>query len=160
MRERLKQGPVQLKVEIQSRFYDGPARTLVAEIPGAVKPQERIVLVAHVQEPGANDNGSGAGTLQSIATALVGSARGRGLDRPARTLTFIWGDEIRGSREWISSHAEEAKQVQYMISLDMTGEDTAKTGGTFLIEKQADPTAVWSRPSDPHSEWGAGTGES
>ena len=42
-----------------------------------------------------------------------------------------------------------------MFSLDMTGEDTAKTGGTFLIEKQADPSAVWTRPSDPHSEWGA-----
>lgn len=156
MRERLKQGPAQVKVEIQSAFYDGPARTLVAEIPGAIKPNERIVLVAHVQEPGANDNGSGAGTLQAIATALVGSARGRGLDRPARTLTFIWGDEIRGSREWIKAHPEDAKQVQYMMSLDMTGEDTARTGGTFLIEKQADPTAVWPRPSDPHSEWGAG----
>ena len=155
MRERLKQGPVQVKVEIQSTFYDGPARTLVAEIPGAVKPNERIVLVAHVQEPGANDNGSGAATLQAIATALVGSARGRGLDRPGRTLTFIWGDEIRASREWLKSHADEAKGVQYMMSLDMTGEDTARTGGTFLIEKQADPSAVWARPSDPHSEWGA-----
>jgi Zn-dependent M28 family amino/carboxypeptidase len=38
----------------------------------------------------------------------------------------------------------------------MTGEDTTKTGGTFLIEKQPDPSAVWERPSDPHSEWGAG----
>jgi hypothetical protein len=154
MRERLKQGPVQLKVDIQSRFYDGPARTLVAEIPGAVTPNERIVMVAHVQEPGANDNASGAATLQSIAVAIAGAARGR--DRPARTLTFIWGDEIRGSREWLSKNPELAKQVQYMLSLDMTGEDTAKTGGTFLIEKQADPTAVWQRPSDPHSEWGAG----
>ena len=42
-----------------------------------------------------------------------------------------------------------------MFSLDMTGEDTTKTGGTFLIEKQADPSAVWPRPSDPHTEWGA-----
>jgi len=40
--------------------------------------------------------------------------------------------------------------------MDMTGEDTARTGGTFLIEKQADPSAVWSRPSDPHTEWGGG----
>ena len=47
------------------------------------------------------------------------------------------------------------KGVQAMMSLDMTGEDTAKTGGTFLIEKQADPSAVWARPSDPHTEWGA-----
>jgi aminopeptidase YwaD len=38
----------------------------------------------------------------------------------------------------------------------MTGEDTAKTGGTFLIEKQPDPSAIFERPSDPHSEWGAG----
>jgi aminopeptidase YwaD len=43
-----------------------------------------------------------------------------------------------------------------MMSLDMTGEDTAKTGGTFLIEKSPDPSAVWPRPSDPHSDWGAG----
>jgi hypothetical protein len=43
-----------------------------------------------------------------------------------------------------------------MFSLDMTGEDTAKTSGTFLIEKQADPSAVWPRPSDPHTAWGAG----
>jgi hypothetical protein len=44
-----------------------------------------------------------------------------------------------------------------MVALDMTGEDTGKTGGTFLIEKQPDPSAVWTRPSDPHSEWGAST---
>ena len=43
-----------------------------------------------------------------------------------------------------------------MFAMDMTGEDTAKTGGTFLIEKQADPSAVWPRPSDPHTEWGGG----
>ena len=24
-----------------------------------------------------------------------------------------------------------------------------------MIEKQPDPSAVWERPSDPHSEWGA-----
>jgi hypothetical protein len=42
-----------------------------------------------------------------------------------------------------------------MFSMDMTGEDVAKTGGSFLIEKQADPSAVWPRPSDPHTEWGA-----
>ena len=43
-----------------------------------------------------------------------------------------------------------------MFAMDMTGEDTGKTGGTFLIEKEADPSAVWPRPSDPHTEWGAG----
>jgi len=39
--------------------------------------------------------------------------------------------------------------------MDMTGEDVTKTGGSFLIEKQPDPSAVWARPSDPHTAWGA-----
>jgi aminopeptidase YwaD len=154
MRERLKKGPVEVKVDIESTFYDGPNRTLIAEIPGSVKPEERIVLAAHVQEPGANDDGSGCGTLLAVAAALAGTA-GRGLQPPGRTITFLWLDEIRGSRQWLTANPDRAKGVQYMFSLDMTGEDTAKTGGTFLIEKQADPSAVWTRPSDPHSEWGA-----
>ena len=43
------------------------ARTLVAEIPGRTAPNERIVLAAHVQEPGANDNASGVATLAELA---------------------------------------------------------------------------------------------
>lgn len=146
----------QLQVEIASTFYPGPNRTLVAEIPGITRPDERIVMAAHVQEPGANDNASGSATLLALAQALHEAIEQRALPRPDRTLTFLWVDEIRGSRQWISSRPAEAEGVRYMFSMDMTGEDTSKTGGTFLIEKQADPSAVWDRPSDPHSEWGAG----
>ena len=144
-----------LRVDIESSFYESPNRTLVAEIPGRSRAAERIVMVAHVQEPGANDDASGCGTLYGLARALMDAIRSGALPQPERTLTFMWVDEIRGSRQWISSHPEDARNVQYMMSMDMTGEDTAKTGGTFLIEKQADPSAVWPRPSDPHSEWGA-----
>jgi cyclophilin family peptidyl-prolyl cis-trans isomerase/HEAT repeat protein len=43
-----------------------------------------------------------------------------------------------------------------MFSLDMTGEDVKKTGGSFLVERYPDPGAVWDRPWDPHTEWGRG----
>ena len=154
MRGRLKRGPVNVRVTIDSSFYDGPNRSLVAEIAGRTGPNERIVMVAHVQEPGANDDGSGCGTLYGLARALVAAIKAGALPQPERTLTFMWVDEVRGSRQWITSHPNEARGVQYMFAMDMTGEDTAKTGGTFLIEKQADPSAVWTRPSDPHTEWG------
>ena len=85
----------------------------------------------------------------------AGSNWAGALPRPERTLTFMWVDEIRGTRHWLESRKEEAAGVKYMLSMDMTGEDTARTGGTFLIEKQPDPSAVWERPSDPHTEWGA-----
>ena len=154
LRDELARGAVNLHVEIDSTFHRGPNRTLVAEIPGRVRPDERIILAAHVQEPGANDNASGCGTLLASALAMHDAIRRGALPAPARTITFLWVDEIRGSEQWIKEHADLLKGVVAMLSLDMTGEDTAKTGGTFLIEKQPDPSAIWNRPSDPHSEWG------
>lgn len=155
IRDRLKRGPVRVKVNVQSTFYDGPSRMVVAEIPGTIAPAERVVMVAHIQEPGANDDASGCGTLLALAIAMHQAIAEKRLAPPGRTLTFVWGDENRASRAWLDAHPDQAKGVQYMFSLDMTGEDTAKTGGTFLIEKQPDPSAVWPRPSDPHSAWGA-----
>jgi Zn-dependent M28 family amino/carboxypeptidase len=128
----------------------------MAEIPGRTRPHERIVLVAHVQEPGANDNASGSATLLLAALAMQHAAADRGLPLPERTITFLWVDEIRGSEEWIRHHRDHLDGVLAMMSLDMTGQDTVKTGGTFLIEKSPDPSAVWERPSDPHSAWGRG----
>ena len=154
IRDRLARGPARVRVEIASSFAQAPIRALVAEIPGAVKPDERVVLVAHVQEPGANDNASGCATLQELARAILQGIREKKIAPPARTLTFLWGDEIRVSRQWTTDHPVEAKQVRYMFSLDMTGEDVTKTGGSFLIEKAPDPSAAWDRPSDPHTEWG------
>jgi Zn-dependent M28 family amino/carboxypeptidase len=91
------------------------------------------------------------------AAIAINDAIAKGLiAAPRRTLTFMWLDEIRGSERWIKEDAARASRVVAMMSLDMTGQDTAKTGGTFLIEKSPDPSAIWPRPSDPHSEWGAG----
>ena len=151
----LAKGEVTVHVEIASTFHDRPNRSLIVEIPGRSHPEQRVVLAAHVQEPGANDNASGCGTLLAAALAMHRNVQTGALPAPARTLTFMWVDEIRGSQQWIADHAADVPNVVAMLSLDMTGEDTATTGGTFLIEKQPDPSAVWERPSDPHSEWGA-----
>ncbi|HVQ41044.1 MAG TPA: peptidylprolyl isomerase, partial [Vicinamibacterales bacterium] len=147
---------VMVKVNIASSFSTGPARTLVAEIPGTSAPAERIVLAAHIQEPGANDNASGVATLAEMAVAMSTAIKQKKIAAPLRTITFLFLNELSGSRRWIQDHPDEAKQVKYMFSLDMTGEDVSKTGGTFLVERYPDPAAVWERPWDPHSEWGKG----
>ena len=74
-----------------------------------VKPDERIVLAAHVQEPGANDDASGCGTLLALAAALAQAIGPRASRRPGRTLTFLWIDEIRGSRQWLASIPSRAR---------------------------------------------------
>jgi hypothetical protein len=72
---------------------------------------------------------------------------------PRRSITFIFGNEIAATRRYLEDAAR-ARTVRWGVSLDMVGEDTEKTGGTFLIEKMPDPSAVWTRGEDHHTEWG------
>jgi hypothetical protein len=156
LRAALKSGPQRVKVEVVSTFAEKPERTLVHEIRGSSLPDERIVIAAHVQEPGANDNASGVATLQELAYALTRAVERGQIPAPERTITFLWLNEISGSRAWLQRNAALVPGVKYMFSMDMTGEDITKTGGSFLVERWPDPGAVWSRAWDPNSEWGRG----
>ncbi len=146
-------GAVQAHAEITTRFETRPERTVVAEIRGAVVPEERFVYSAHVQEPGANDNATGVGLLAEVARTTAALFKS-GRVNPARTMTFLWGDEIRGTQRFLAEDSTRRSGVKWGMSLDMVGENTARTGGTFLIEKMPDPSAVWVRGEDQHSEWG------
>lgn len=159
VKEKLKaaclKGKVELKVNIETKIYQAEELTIVANVKGSVNPNERFVYSAHVQEPGANDNATGVGTLAEMAR-LTASLIKTGKLKPERTLTFLWGDEIVSTGRYITDDKERAKGILWGMSLDMVGEDTQKTGGTFLIEKMPDPSAIWTRGTDKHSEWGAG----
>ncbi|MEO7962543.1 MAG: M28 family peptidase, partial [Gemmatimonadaceae bacterium] len=128
-------------------------QTVVAEVRGATAPRERFVFSAHVQEPGANDNASGVGAQVEMARVAAELLRTEHVN-PGRTITFLWGLEIRSTDRYINQDSDRAKGILWGLSLDMVGEDTKKTGGTFLIEKMPDPSAIWTRGNDHHTEWG------
>ncbi|WP_316801703.1 M28 family peptidase [Pedobacter nototheniae] len=148
-------GAVKLKVNIETKIYPSEELTIVANVHGSIKPNERFVFSAHVQEPGANDNASGVGTLAEMARLTAELYQAKKI-KPLRTLTFLWGDEIVSTRRYITDDSVRAKGILWGMSLDMVGEDTKKTGGSFLIEKMPDPSAIWTRGTDKHTEWGAG----
>lgn len=156
-RERLKaalaKGPVQVRVVTQANIYASEELTLVANVRGATLPGERFVFSAHVQEPGANDNATGVGTLAEMARVTAQLVKA-GRIRPLRTITFLWGDEIVSTARYIRDDSVRAMGIRWGLSLDMVGEDVTKTGGSFLIEKMPDPSAIWTRGNDKHSEWG------
>lgn len=156
LRKALAGGPVRLQVETRTRIYPSEELTLVAEIRGTTAPDERFVFSAHVQEPGANDNASGVGTLAEIARSM-GQLVTDGAWTPLRTVTFIWGDEINATARFLQENPRRARGVRWGVSLDMVGENTQLTGGTFLIEKMPDPSAIWTRGEDHHTEWGGET---
>jgi len=149
----LQKGPVKVHVETESKMYTSKELTLVANARGSVKPDERFVFSAHVQEPGANDNATGVGTLGEMARVTAELIKQKKFE-PARTITFLWGVEISSTARYIKENAERAKGIKWGMSLDMVGEDVTKTGGSFLIEKMPDPSAIWTRGADKHTEWG------
>ncbi len=136
-----------------SKSYPSDEMTIVAEVHGSAAPSERFVLSAHVQEPGTNDNASGVGDLSEMARVLGELTRTNAL-RPKRTITMLFGLEIAQTRNFLADDSVRTRGVKWGLSLDMTGEDTKKTGGTFLIEKMPDPSAIWTRGDDHHTEWG------
>ena len=153
LRRALAAGPLTVRVTTDARLFPSEERTVVADVRGATQPDERFVFSAHVQEPGANDNASGVGAQMEMARVLARLVRD-GAYSPERTITFLWGNEIVGTRRYLESDPARTRGVRWGMSLDMVGEDTELTGGTFLIEKMPDPSAVWTRGDERHSEWG------
>ncbi|TSA16178.1 M28 family peptidase [bacterium] len=151
--------PVDLRVQVKTSFVERPLRILAAEIRGNVKPDERIVLVAHLDhyKPGANDNASGSAALLEILRSIVTSIGDGTLIPPARTVTFLWVDEYRGTGSWMKRDPERVKNVLAAFVLDMVGGDPEKTGGSFRVERMPDPSTIWFRPPEQHSGWGTGT---
>jgi hypothetical protein len=153
LRAALAKGPVRVRVKITTKMYPSDEEILVAEVHGGTAPAERYVLSAHVQEPGANDNASGVGDLSEMARVFATLVK-NGSVKPKRTITMLFGLEITQTRNFLAADSVRTRGVRWGLSLDMTGEDTKMTGGTFLIEKMPDPSAIWTRGEDHHSEWG------
>ncbi|MCB0493168.1 MAG: M28 family peptidase [Cyclobacteriaceae bacterium] len=156
-KEKLKQaiaaGPVKVKVDITTKIYPSEELTVVANVNGALLPTESLVFSAHIQEPGANDNATGVGTQLEMAMITAKLLKSGQLEAK-RTLTFLWGDEIISTHRYITEKEKRTSEINWGISLDMVGENTAEIGGSFLIEKMPDPSAIWTRGEDKHSEWG------
>lgn len=153
LRDALDAGNNRIKVNLDTDIFEAEELTIVAELKGSVYPDDRFVFSAHIQEPGANDNASGVGALAEVASTSARLLKA-GKINPERTITYLFGDEIISTNRYIVEDEERAKTIKWGVSMDMVGEDTEKTGGTFLIEKMPDPAAIWTRGEEKHSEWG------
>jgi hypothetical protein len=140
-----------LHFEAQVKLDQRPLRTLCARIVGADRPTEAIAVVSHIQEPGACDNASGVAGLCETATNLAQALQKGDLQRPSRTLVFLWGDEMRQSSAWLD--VTPLKPIA-ALSSDMTGESREKTGAIALLERGPDPGAIEPLVPDAHTPWG------
>src|ERR1700722_11274655 len=120
----MKRGPVEVEMDIKSTIANGPATVYntIAEIRGSEKPDEVVVLGAHLDSwdlgTGTTDNGAGAMGVLEAARAL----QKLGL-KPKRTIRFILfsGEEqgLNGSRAYVEAHKSEMPKFSAMLVQDI-----------------------------------------
>jgi aminopeptidase YwaD len=135
LRQELAHGPVKVHIGATARRVGpGAIGIVTGEIPGAVSGQD-IVIAAHLdhQFPGANDNGSGSGTLLELVRAANHLISAGQLPKPRRTIRFWWTTEIVSEQEYFRKHPEEAKRILLSIVLDQAGGERDAENNLILI---------------------------
>jgi carboxypeptidase Q len=117
------QGRVEAEVNIEGTFSGKPVQVYntVAEIRGTEKPDEIVIIGAHLDSwdlgTGATDNGTGSMAVLAAARALqkVGA-------RPKRTIRFVLftGEEqgLNGSRAYVKAHKAELPKISGVLVHD------------------------------------------
>jgi len=116
-------GPVQMEVNIQGTLGGKPVEVYntVAEIRGTEKPDEVVILGAHLDSwdlgTGATDNGTGSMAVLEAARALQ-----RLGVKPKRTIRFVLftGEEqgLNGSRAYVAAHKDELPKISGVLVHD------------------------------------------
>ena len=133
---RLEKGEkVKVKGYIKARFFDSWLEVVTGVIRGEKRPEEEVLLIAHLchPKPSANDNASGSGLLIEIAKTLKRLIDRGKIPKPDRTLRFMWVPEYYGTIAVISEKMEQLGKIVSVINLDMVGENQDLCGSTITI---------------------------
>ncbi|GAB4541578.1 MAG: hypothetical protein Tsb0010_18990 [Parvularculaceae bacterium] len=110
---------------VEARQERGRYSLVSALIPGADRRlrNDEIAFTCHLDHPrpGANDNASGCVAILEAARALQKLIDEGRIQRPARSLRFIWPAEIEGSLIYLNAHPRLARRIKANIHMDMVG---------------------------------------
>jgi carboxypeptidase Q len=114
-------GPVTIEFAYENRT-SGPIQVsnVIAEIPGRERPDEWIIIGAHLDSwdygTGAQDNGAGSAQVLEAARAIAA------MGAPRRSIRFaLWGGEeegLLGSAAYVKAHKAELRQCVAALNTD------------------------------------------
>jgi hypothetical protein len=116
-------GPVRFHLRLTSRVLpDAPSANVIGEVRGATRPEEIVLLAAHLDSwdhgTGAIDDGAGCAIVMATAKLIAGLPR-----RPARTLRVVlYANEefgLSGADAYAVAHAAEVPRHVAAIESDL-----------------------------------------
>ena len=106
---------------VDSCVYEGTLPFVTGRIAGTDAVAEEIVVLSHLYEHGAHDNATGSATNLEIARAIAAGIQSGDIERPRRSLRFLFMAECYGTIAYGQYRAERMKTTKAAISLDGVG---------------------------------------
>ena len=113
-------------IGLESYYMD----IVVARIEGSELPDEEIIISAHLDHPkeSANDNASGSAAILDMANTLQSLIDEGRMERPRRSIRFLWVPEWHGTMAYVDAHPEMVGpglggSSLANINMDMVGEN-------------------------------------
>ncbi|HLZ12569.1 MAG TPA: M28 family metallopeptidase [Candidatus Acidoferrum sp.] len=132
-KERLARGEkIILQAHVKAGQHAGNYEVVTATIPGADAKlkEEEIAFSCHLdhQRPGANDNASGCAAILEVARTLQRLIDEKKLERPARTIRFVFPPEIEGTLALLNGKGQYAT----LSASNEPGKTTIRVADNFL----------------------------
>ena len=140
LRTRLQNGE---KIKVQANVKANRVQFDIQAPYGSIKGSDpnagSIIFSAHLFEGynklGANDNASGSAVILEVARTLK-TLIDRGLiERPKRTMHFVWGDEFTATIPWASNNKNITETALCNVNLDMVGINLKNNNSYYTLHR-------------------------
>jgi aminopeptidase YwaD len=132
---------LKLQVRLHASIEEHPERyeMVVAWIPGTEPEAPGVMFTGHLYEGytkrGTNDDMGGPAIQLEILRALTDLIDTGQIDRPRRTMYFLWPNEISGTYEYFRQNPDLADKLSININMDMVSENLRLNNSVFTMSE-------------------------
>jgi hypothetical protein len=146
LRDRLlRRENIEVEVNVESKTEDVDLLVPQCVIRGRDTTAGEVIFTAHLFEGyvkmGANDNMSGAAVILETARLLNNLIDEGKIERPLRSIRFLWVPEFSGTIPWVNSHLKQVKNAVCNLNLDMVGLRLRDSRSFFYLYRSGFSTA-------------------
>ena len=140
LRELLKQGPVKVRANVDSRYYAGVYPYVTGVIRGTDGPNaEEVLSLGHLFEQGAHDNATGVASIIGAAETLNRLIAAGRLPRPRRTIRVLGMGECYGTMYYLEHNKDRVKRTVAAMCIDSPAglQNLSGTEHTWILNPQS-----------------------